>query len=108
MTRRRKEEAEKAFLENGVHARRGAGPIGWPGLGPEAALGSQLGVLDRGLGVEEGAGWRAGRLLGPSPGYHVNATPNALLISTGHFLVAVKQPCAMVLSEHAGDDDVVA
>ena len=44
-----------AFLKDGIHARRGAGPVGQPGLGPEAALGSQLGV--GGL-----PGWWAGRL----------------------------------------------
>ena len=32
-----------AFLDDRFHARRGAGPVGRPGPGPEAALGSQLG-----------------------------------------------------------------
>jgi len=48
------------------------------------------------------------RYLGSSLGYHVNAAPNALLVAIGPFLVAAKQPCAKVFSEHAEDDDVVA
>ena len=42
LLKRRQEHGLWAFLENGVHARHGARPVERPGLGPEAALGSQL------------------------------------------------------------------
>ena len=44
------------FLKDEVRARRGAGPVGRPGLAPEAALGSQLvgGALEEGLEIAEG------------------------------------------------------
>ena len=43
-----------ALLEDGVHARLGAGPAGRPGLRHEAALVSQL----AGVGLEKGLGVR--------------------------------------------------
>ena len=47
---------KKGFWEDGAHARRGVGPVGWPGLKPEAALMSRLvnGGGGGGLCAEEG------------------------------------------------------